>query len=228
MTMEKSECLVEMVGVTKTFSSAGNKTVALNNVSIQVNRGELVLLLGPSGSGKTTLLTLLGGLQKPTSGEVYIFGKKAQDYGLPALQKLRAQEMGFVFQTFCLIDSLKVLDNITMVMKFAGIPYRKARKHALECLERFGVIHLACEYPGKLSQGEKQRVAVARALANGARMVLADEPTGSLATGQGMAIIEYLHDCVKKDGTGVVIASHDERISKYADRIYHLTDGNLS
>ena len=217
----------EMIEVTKIFSRSGNETVVLNNVSFRVSEGELILLLGPSGSGKTTLLTLLAGFQKPTKGEVYIFGKRVQDYAPQALQKIRAFRMGFIFQTFCLLDSLRVLDNVTLVMKFAGISDKSAKSHAMECLERFGIGHLSNEYPGKLSQGEKQRVAVARAIANGSRMILADEPTGSLATEQGMAIIELLHDSVFKDGLSVVIASHDDRISKYADRVHHLRDGVL-
>lgn len=217
----------ELIKVTKVFSRSGNETVALSNVSFRVSQGELVLLLGPSGSGKTTLLTLLAGFQEPSQGEAYIFGKRVQDYSPSALQKIRACQMGFIFQTFCLLDSLRVLDNVTLVMKFAGIPEKTARRHAGECLERFGIGHLSNEYPGKLSQGEKQRVAVARAIANGSRMILADEPTGSLATEQGMAIIEYLHESVRKDGIGVVIASHDDRISKFADRVHHLRDGIL-
>lgn len=221
-------CNAELAEVTKIFSRSGNETIALNNVSFKVSSGELVLLLGPSGSGKTTLLTLLAGLQEPTKGEVYIFGKRVQDYSPPSLQRLRAMNMGFIFQTFCLLDSLRVLDNVTMVMKFAGIPEKTARKHALECLERFGVAHLKNEYPGTLSQGEKQRVAVARAIANGAKMIIADEPTGSLATLQGMLIIEFLHDSVKNDGLSVVIASHDDRISKYANRVHYLRDGILT
>ena len=217
----------ELVNVTKVFSRSGNETAALKNVTFKVSRGEMVLLLGPSGSGKTTLLTLLAGFQKPTSGEVYIFGRKVQDYTPSALQKLRASQMGFVFQTFCLLDSLRVVDNVTLVMKFAGVSLRQARRHAIECLERFGIGHLAHEFPGKLSQGEKQRVAVARAIANGSKIILADEPTGSLATEQGMAIIEFLHESVEKDGLSVVIASHDDRISQYADRVHRLRDGTL-
>jgi ABC-type lipoprotein export system ATPase subunit len=221
-------CIAEMAEVSKVFSRSGNNTMALNNVSFKVSHGELILLLGPSGSGKTTLLTLLAGFQEPSSGEVFIFGKKVRDYSPSALQKIRASQMGFIFQTFCLLDSLRVLENVTMVMKFAGIPEKTARKVAFEYLERFGIAHLANEFPGKLSQGEKQRVAVARALANGSRMILADEPTGSLATEQGMAIIEFLHNSVIKDGLSVVVASHDDRISKYASRVHRLCDGRLT
>ena len=227
MNMDNNICVAELAEVTKIFSRSGNETVALNRVSFKAEQGELVLFLGPSGSGKTTLLTLLAGLQEPSSGEVYIFGKRVQDYSPSSLQKIRATQMGFIFQTFCLLDSLRVIDNVTLVMKFAGIPEKKARRHAFECLERFGIGHLSNEFPGKLSQGEKQRVAVARAIANGSKMILADEPTGSLATEQGMAIIEFLHNSVKNDGLSVVITSHDDRISKYADRVLHLRDGIL-
>ncbi|HYV90298.1 MAG TPA: ABC transporter ATP-binding protein [Chitinophagales bacterium] len=217
----------ELVEVTKIFSRSGKETVALDNVSFRVNPRELVLLLGPSGSGKTTLLTLLAGLQEPTRGEAYIFGKRVQDYSPTALQKTRAARMGFIFQNFCLLDSLNVLDNVLLVMHFAGIPKTSARKHAAECLEKFGIGHLTHAYPPTLSQGEKQRVAVARAIANGAQLIIADEPTGSLATQQGMMIIEFLHNGVKEDGLSVVIASHDERITKFADRVHHLQDGRL-
>jgi len=227
MNTDTTICTAELANVSKVFSRSGNETVALNNVSFKVYRGELILLLGPSGSGKTTLLTLLAGFQKPSSGEVYIFGKKVQEYSPAALQQIRARQMGFIFQTFCLLDSLRVVDNVTLVMKFAGNTGKQARRHAMECLERFGIVHLAHEFPGKLSQGEKQRVAVARAIANGSKMIMADEPTGSLATEQGMAIIEFLHDSVEKDGLSVVIASHDDRISKYADHIHRLRDGSL-
>jgi putative ABC transport system ATP-binding protein len=227
MNPETNIYVAELVGVTKTFSGSGRDTVALNDVTFRVGKGELILLLGPSGSGKTTLLTLLAGLQEPSKGEVYIFGKKVQDYKPRSLQKIRASRMGFIFQTFCLLDSLRVIDNVALVMKFAGFNKRSSREHAVECLERFGIGHLKNEFPDKLSQGEKQRVAVARAVAAGAQLILADEPTGSLPTDQGMAIIEFLHKGVMSDGISVVIASHDERISEYADRVLRLRDGVL-
>jgi len=225
--MNSNDCRARLVEVTKIFSRSGKETMALNNVSFSVNPGELVLLLGPSGSGKTTLLTLLAGFQEPSKGEAYIFGKRVQDYSLASLQKLRASRMGFIFQNFCLLDSLNVFDNIMLVMQFAGIPKKAAHIHAKACLERFGVGHLSHAFPQTLSQGEKQRVAVARAIANGAQLIIADEPTGSLATLQGMMIVEFLHNSVVKDGLSVVIASHDERISKYASRVDRLQDGIL-
>ena len=169
----------ELVGVTKTFSRTHSEVVALKDVTFNISTGEMVLLLGPSGSGKTTFLTLLAGLQKPSSGDVYIFGKRVQDYNLHDLQRLRARRIGFIFQTFCLLESIKVIDNVTLVMRFAGISSKTAVIRATEYLERFGVGHLRNEYPGKLSLGEKQRVAVVRALASGAQLILADEPTVS-------------------------------------------------
>lgn len=218
----------ELTGVTKTFSRRHNEVVALKNVSFRISTGEMVLLLGPSGSGKTTLLTLLAGLQKPSEGEVNIFGKRVQDYRPAELQRLRARQIGFVFQTFCLLESLKVIDNVTLVMKFAGIPSKTAANRAREYLERFGILHLINEFPGKLSQGEQQRVAVVRALATGARLILADEPTGSLSTDQGMEIISFLQNTAVTDNISVAIASHDERISEFSDRVLHLSDGRLS
>ncbi len=228
MTMNNKHCNAELVEVTKLYTRSGTVTTALNNVSFKVCSGELVLLLGPSGSGKTTLLTLLAGFQKPSKGEAYIFGKRVQDYPASSLQKLRARHMGFIFQTFCLLDSLTVLDNVMLVMQFAGAHRISARKHALECLDRFGVGHLFHAFPNTLSQGEKQRVAVARAIANGAQLIIADEPTGSLVTQQGMIIVEFLRNLVEKEQLSVVIASHDERISRYADHVHHLCDGIMS
>jgi putative ABC transport system ATP-binding protein len=126
MIMETNLYNAELIEVTKIFNRSGKEATALNNVSFKVSPGELILLLGPSGSGKTTLLTILAGLQVPSYGEAYLFGKRVQDYSPEALQKLRASRMGFIFQTFCLLDSLRVLDNVTMVMQFAGIPNKQA------------------------------------------------------------------------------------------------------
>ena len=225
--MSNNNSIAELIEVTKVYPHSERDMAALNKVSFKANPGELVLLLGPSGSGKTTMLTILAGLLKPSSGEVTIFGHNVLEYSLTDLQKMRAKKMGFIFQTFYLLDSLKVLDNVMLVMRFAGIPKKEARKHAIECLERFGIEHLMNAYPSTLSQGEKQRVAVTRAIANGARLIIADEPTGSLATQQGVMIVEFLKESVKSDGLCVIIASHDERIATYADRVLQLHDGSL-
>jgi putative ABC transport system ATP-binding protein len=223
----QTDLLARLSDVSKKYDRSGVETGALQHVSFQARAGEMVLLLGPSGSGKTTFLTILAGLQKPTAGDVYIFGGNVVDHSQRDLQKLRAQRIGFIFQTFNLLDSLSVIENIMMVMKFAGVSKMEAFTRANKFLDRFGIRHLANAFPKTLSQGEKQRVAVARALANGAELILADEPTGSLSTQQGMTIVQFLRDAVKQEGRCVVIASHDERIKPFADRVLDIRDGEL-
>jgi len=220
-------CLARLTDVTQVYGGAGRETVALRGVSLSVHAGETVLVLGPSGSGKTTLLTLLAGLQHPTAGTVEIFGRRVSEYAPNELQRLRAMRIGFVFQTFRLLEPLNVLDNVLLVMKFAGVPRVEARRRALALLEEFGVGHLARALPHTLSQGQRQRVAVARALANDAELIIADEPTGSLATAQGLDIIRFITAKVREADCCAVIVSHDERIASHADRVLYLDDGVL-
>jgi putative ABC transport system ATP-binding protein len=231
LTMGKSNIqdsvVAEMVQVTKCYEGPRGGTTALREISFAAHSGEMILLLGPSGSGKTTFLTLLAGLQRPTSGEVHLFGKCTEDYSQKEIQTLRANRIGFIFQTFHLIDSLTVFQNVIMVQRFSGAKKEAAKNTSLEYLKRFKVDHLADSYPTQMSQGEKQRVAVARALVNGADLIFADEPTGSLATKQGMEIIEFLKNCVQHENRCVIITSHDERIIPYADKVLHLQDGEL-
>jgi putative ABC transport system ATP-binding protein len=220
-------CVARLIEVTLVYGTTGRETTALRNVSLAVHAGETVLLLGPSGSGKTTLLTLMGGLQHPTSGRVEIFGRAVDDYTPRELQRLRARRIGFVFQTFRLLEPLSVVENVMLVMTFAGVRRADARQRALALLEQFGVGELAGASPRTLSQGQKQRVAVARALANDAELIIADEPTGSLATAQGLDIVRFLTASVRQGNRCAVIVSHDERIAQYADRVLYLEDGVL-
>lgn len=219
--------ITQLINVSKRYESGGNGPIALKNISFAAAQGEMVLLLGPSGSGKTTFLTLIAGLQGPTTGEIFLFGKQTNEYSQRDLQIIRAKRMGFIFQTFYLIDSLSVIQNVMMVMKFAGASRDKARKTSMEYLEKFGVNKLANSFPSKISQGEKQRVAIARALVNGAELIIADEPTGNLASQQGMEIVEFLKKSCRDENRCVVIASHDERIVRLADRVLYLSDGEM-
>jgi putative ABC transport system ATP-binding protein len=226
-TIENTSSIVELVNVSKIFGSNEHKTAALQQVSLQASLGELLLLLGPSGSGKTTLLTLIAGLLKPTQGTVLLFGRNIESYSAKELQQMRAAKIGFIFQTFLLIDSLTVLENVGIVLRFTGKTRNEAHHQAGRLLEQFRIGRLAQKFPRTLSQGEKQRVAVARAIANGAPLVIADEPTGSLESKQGFDIIQLLQDYSKEQNRCVIVASHDLRIAEFADRILRLEDGML-
>ncbi len=219
--------IAQLSGVSKIFRTAGREAVILKNIDFEARPGELVLLLGPSGSGKSTFLTILAGLQAPSSGQVRLFGRELQSYSSAELQQLRASRIGFIFQTFHLIDALNGLENVQLVMKFTHTPPKISRARATELLERFGIGYLAAAYPKTMSQGEKQRVAVARALANQAPLIIADEPTGSLSTDQGMDIVKLLREAARSENRCVVIASHDQRIAQYASRVFHLQDGEV-
>jgi putative ABC transport system ATP-binding protein len=185
------------------------------------------VLLGPSGSGKTTLLSLLAGLMRPTSGAVRLFGDDIGKMPQAELQMLRARSMGFVFQTFHLFDVLKVVENITIVQRFAGTSRRRAGQRALELLDLLDIADLAAKYPVELSQGQKQRVAIARAMANEPRLLLADEPTASLEWRQGHEVVSLLQRCARDLGCCVVCATHDLRMREVAGRICTITDGVL-
>ncbi len=224
---EDSTSAVRLSNVSKIFGANENKTVALQNVSLDASSGELLLVLGPSGSGKTTLLTLIAGLLKSTSGTISLFGKNIESYSAKELQQIRAKRIGFIFQTFLLIDSLTVQENVGVVLRFAGETKKEANRQALLKLEQFHVEHLAKKFPRTLSQGEKQRVAVARAIANEGDLIIADEPTGCLESKQGFEIIQLLKSYSRDQNRCVIVASHDLRIGEFAERILRIEDGML-
>lgn len=220
--------VVRLDRVSKTYGVNGKTNLALKPTNIEFHSGEFVLLLGPSGSGKTTLLTIIAGFQQPTGGDVYLFDRQIHTYGTKELQKLRAKSIGFVFQQFHLIESLTVLENILLVVRFSGKRKLEGLKVANELLEKFGVNHLRDIRPVKLSQGEKQRIALIRALVNNAPLIIADEPTGNLSTDQGMVIVNYLKESVINENRLVIVSSHDDRIIKFADRVLYIKDGNVT
>jgi putative ABC transport system ATP-binding protein len=222
------EPVVRLDNVSKIFGRSERATTAVRDVSLQAYAGELILLLGPSGSGKTTLLTLIAGLSQPTAGRVQLFGNFIDDYTPRDLQILRARRVGFVFQTFLLLDSLTALENVAMVLRFNGHSNLQRRRLSRALLERFEVGYLADKFPRTMSQGEKQRVAIARALANDADLIIADEPTGSLETGQGLEIIRLLQGQARERKACVLVASHDLRLADSADRVFRLEDGRLA
>ena len=219
-----SEPLLRAESLTKQYT-AGVAFRAVSDVSLEVTAGEVVLIMGPNGSGKTTLLSMLGGLVRPTHGTVRLAGRALDQLPERELADFRLRRVGYVFQTFRLIDALNVRENVQLVLELAG--ERGAVAKAEGMLDRVGASHLAGRFPEALSGGEKQRVAIARALANNPAVILADEPTGSLDSEAGEATIRLLHDAARNDGRAVVIVSHDARIAQHADRVVRMRDGSL-
>ena len=205
---------------------AGVVVRAVSDVSLNVDAGEVVLIIGPNGSGKTTLLSMLGGLVRPTRGVVRVEGRALNEMSERELEDFRIHRVGYVFQTFRLIDALSVRENVQLVIELAGT--RDAKRKAEAMLERVGALHLTDRFTKALSSGEKQRVAIARALANDPAIILADEPTGSLDTEAGEGAIALLSDAARRDGRAVVIVSHDTRIAHHADRVVRMSDGKVA
>jgi putative ABC transport system ATP-binding protein len=226
----KSNPKNEVVGIDsicKVFGDNSGETVAVRDITLKAKCGELLVILGPSGSGKTTLLTLIAGLVEASSGRVALFGKDIATYSRGELQRVRANRIGFIFQTFLLMDYLTALENVALVRQFAGKGRGEAAKEADRILGQLGVEHLADKYPGKMSQGEKQRVSVARALVNDPDLILADEPTASLEAKQGLQVIHRLHEYAHEQNRCVIVASHDLRIKDVADRVLYIEDGEI-
>ena len=219
--------VVELNRVSKIYYSRGSKTDALTGIDFSSRKGELILLLGPSGSGKTTMLTIIAGFNQPTEGNVYLFGKNINNYTKPELQRLRAQRIGFIFQSFLLIDALTVYENVELVLKFSQRNRSNTKRKALDALDRIGISSLAQKSPAELSHGERQRVSIARAFANNSDLLIADEPTASLETKQGEDIIRLLHSYASEFKKCVIVASHDLRLKTLADKIHHIENGIL-
>ena len=219
-----SEPLLRADSLVKEYT-AGVVFRAVSDVSLDVNTGEVVLVIGPNGSGKTTLLSMLGGLVRPTRGTIRVEDRALDAMSERELEDFRLRRIGYVFQTFRLLDALSVRENVQLVLDLASFP--DARRKAESMLDRVGAMHLAERLPQGLSGGEKQRVAIARALANGPAIILADEPTGSLDTETGETAISLLCDTARCEGRAVVIVSHDTRIAHHADRVVRMRDGVL-
>ncbi len=211
----------------KSFGSGHTEVRAVDDVSIEIARGELVLIMGPSGSGKTTLISMLGGLLQPTSGRVVIDGDEITALGESRLPRVRAHKIGFVFQAFNLLEALTVEENILFPARLVkgGLGAAKARGDAL--LKRLGLDDRRDALPKTLSGGEKQRVAIARALINAPPVILADEPTGNLDSANGQEVMMILHDIARDEGRAVILVTHDPRVEDIADRILWLEDGEF-
>jgi len=214
--------IVRLNNVTKIY---GFRKI-LDSISMDVYRGEFLIVVGPSGSGKTTLLGIIAGLESPDEGEVYFEGRCIGGMNVDELAEYRNKHIGFIFQNYNLIPHLTAMENVMLPMIIAGLKENKAKRRALTLLKQFGVKDKAMSYPNELSGGEQQRVSVARALANDPTLILADEPTANLDRENEETIIEFLSLTVS-EGRTVILVTHKEYLCDYASRVYRLVDGRL-
>lgn len=208
------------------FTTEDVQTKALNEVSLEIKRGEFVAIMGPSGCGKSTLLNILGTLDSPTSGRYLFDGKEVDRMSESQLTSFRKGNIGFVFQSFNLIDELTVYENVELPLVYLKSKSAARKKKVMEVLERMSIAHRAGHFPQQLSGGQQQRVAIARAVVTDCPLILADEPTGNLDSTNGIEVMELLRE-LNKQGTTIVMVTHSERDATYAHRVIHLLDGRV-
>jgi len=218
--------IIEAKGLTKKFGQSAAEIVAVNQVDISIQRGELVMFMGDSGCGKTTLISLLGCILTPDEGELRI-NQKLVDYENDNLSLIRRRDIGFVFQLFNLIPYLTALENVMLAMDISNIRGFEAEKRAEKLLARVGLKHRVNHRPGQLSGGEKQRVSFARALANKPKIIFADEPTANLDSRQSQNLMELVRELRQDNQTTIAIVTHHQELRKNADRVIHMKDGKI-
>jgi putative ABC transport system ATP-binding protein len=216
--------MVRLEQVSKVYRTDRIETLALDSVSVSVERGEFVSVMGPSGCGKSTLLNLMGLLDEPSRGRVHFDGAPIDGYGDRAVARLRNEKVGFVFQEFHLINDLEVVDNVEIPLLYRRMSSAERRKRALEALDRVGLSSRVHHFPSQLSGGQQQRVAIARAIVGKPELILADEPTGNLDSHMGEEILQLLGD-LNRDGTTVVMVTHDARLADRTHRTIRIFDG---
>jgi putative ABC transport system ATP-binding protein len=224
--MPTEKMVVLASNLCKTYEVGDLKVEALKNVNFKVKNGEFTVISGPSGSGKTTLLNIIGGIDKPTSGRIIVFGKNLGVMDEDFLANFRCRKVGFVFQSYNLVSTLTVAENIAFPMEWNRKPENHIKKRVEELLEIVGLQHRAEHFPSQLSGGEQQRIAIARALANDPPLLLADEPTGNLDAKTSIKIVEILK-MLKENGKTIIVATHDEQILRLANQIIYLEEGKL-
>ncbi len=219
--------LLRTAGLTKVFRGDGGPVPAVRGVDLDVGQGEFVAVMGPSGSGKSTLLHLIGGLESPTSGEIWLDQRRVDGLSQAQWAVLRRRHIGFVFQFFNLVSNMSVADNVELAALLGGASRREARTRREQLLAELGLAGKAHAAPARMSGGEQQRVAVARALASRPRLLLADEPTGNLDSANSADVLRLLRR-VHAEGQAIMLVTHDARAASMADRIIHLFDGTVT
>lgn len=220
--------MLEVSSVMKEFAAPAGKVVAVQDISFTIPQGTFAAIVGKSGSGKSTLLTLLGGLDRPSSGSIKVDDEEITNLSDRSLIRYRSRKIGFVFQHYNLIPNLTALENVMLPMEYAGLSTGEQQKRAEALLKEVGLTpDKYVRRPGKLSGGEQQRVSIARALANKPSLILADEPTGNLDSATSKRIVRLLQDLVKNEKTTVIVVTHDLNITRHTDLTFQLKDGKL-
>ena len=218
--------MIEINDISKVFRTSEVETVALNHVSLNVEEGEFVAIMGPSGCGKSTLLNILGTLDSPTSGKYFFNGKEIDKMGESQLTAFRKGNIGFVFQSFNLIDELNVYENVELPLTYLGFKASERRRMVEDILKRMNISHRAKHFPQQLSGGQQQRVAIARAVVTNPKLILADEPTGNLDSKNGAEVMNLLTE-LNKEGTTIIMVTHSQHDASFAHRTVHLFDGSV-
>jgi len=218
--------IIRLKNVEKTYGEGAARTHVLRGVSFDVKEGQFLAIIGQSGSGKSTLLNIIGGLDKPDSGSVEVLGRDYAKISERELANLRNKEIGFIFQHFNLLDHLTCLGNVTLPSLFDA-KQENVEDRGIDCLRRVGLVDLAHRRPSELSGGQKQRVAIARALFNRPKLLLCDEPTGNLDTATGREVINFFRELNERDGVGLMVVTHERRVSIIARRIITIQDGQI-
>ncbi len=217
--------MVELKQVVKKYQTADIETTALYNINLTVQKGEFVSIMGPSGCGKSTLLNVIGLLDKPSEGKILFDGQQASSLSDRELARFRNQNLGFIFQSFHLINDLKVIDNVELPLIYRKMSSKDRRQLAEASLEKVGLRNRMNHHPSQLSGGQRQRVAIARAIVGQPKLILADEPTGNLDSKNGQDVMQLLIDMNQKNGTTIIMVTHDESMAKQTERLIRLYDG---
>lgn len=218
--------MIQIENLSKVFRTSEVETIALNHVNIEVKEGEFVAIMGPSGCGKSTLLNILGLLDNPTEGSYKLLGNEVANLKEKERTRLRKGVIGFVFQSFNLIDELNVFENVELPLTYLGIKASERKERVLEILKRMNLSHRAKHFPQQLSGGQQQRVAIARAVVTNPKLILADEPTGNLDSKNGAEVMNLLTE-LNKEGTSIVMVTHSQHDAGFAHRAIHLFDGSV-
>jgi len=219
--------MISINHLSKSYYTDTLETLALNNITLQIDRGEFVSVMGPSGCGKSTLLNMIGLLDTPTEGSIHINGEDFRNKKEKALARFRNQNLGFIFQSFHLIGDLPVIDNVELPLLYRGTGAKERRRKAEEALAQVELSHRKSHYPNQLSGGQRQRVAIARAIVGNPSILMADEPTGNLDSVLGNEVIQLLSDLNREHQVTIMMVTHDENMARKTHRIIRLYDGSL-